>query len=259
VNGAATQFLYDGLDIAQQLEAQRTTSYLRSLAIDETLGLSNPEGTFFLTADALGSTVAVRDPSGSAVTEYTYDTFGSVSTTNPAFPNPFQFTGRENDGLAGLYYYRARYYHPGLQRFVSEDPIGLPGGINAYAYVRNSPLRFTDPRGLQVPCYPGPLMGPECSNPDSDRTPGCDAACQRDWIERNQEPLADIFLNLLCAVGKIHCGAPVPGLPPYPSRPTPGGALLRGLPLFPFGADPAEAVGLAKPEPKTKTSGRKDF
>ena len=57
VNGAATQFLYDGLDIAQQLEAQRTTTYLRSLAIDETLGLSNPDGAFFLTADALGSTL----------------------------------------------------------------------------------------------------------------------------------------------------------------------------------------------------------
>lgn len=59
VNGGTTQFIYDGLDIAQQLEGQRTTSYLRSLAIDETLGLSNPDGSFLLSADALGSTVAV--------------------------------------------------------------------------------------------------------------------------------------------------------------------------------------------------------
>src|SRR5438309_8856059 len=36
---------YDGLDVAQQLEPQRTTTYLRSLAIDETLGLSNPDGS----------------------------------------------------------------------------------------------------------------------------------------------------------------------------------------------------------------------
>ena len=153
VNGAATQFLYDGLDIAQQLEAQHTTSYLRSLAIDETLGLSNPDGTFFLTADALGSTVAVRDSSGSAVTEYTYDTFGAVSTTNPAFPNPFQFTGRENDGLAGLYYYRARYYHPDLHRFIAEDPLGLEAGdVNLYAYAQNNPVMFNDPLGLCVVC-----------------------------------------------------------------------------------------------------------
>jgi hypothetical protein len=30
----------------------------------------------------------------------------------------------------GLYYYRARYYNPRLQRFVSSDPIGLAGGLN---------------------------------------------------------------------------------------------------------------------------------
>jgi len=111
-----------------------------------------------------------------------------------------------------------------------------------------------------VPCYPGPLMGPECSNPDSDRTPDCDLKCQGDWIERNQEALADIFLNLMCLLGKLHCGAPVPGLPPYPSPPRPD-ALLPGLPSFPSGPAPAEAVGLPRlgdeAKTKAKTSGRK--
>jgi RHS repeat-associated protein len=148
VNGTATQFLYDGFDVVQQLEPQRTTSYLHSLSIDETLGLASPEGTFYLSADAVGSTIAVSDGSGSAVNEYTYDPFGTVMTTNPTSPNPFQFSGRENDGLGGLYYYRARYYHPGLQRFISEDPIGFLGGDpNLYAYVGNNPLSFRDPFG----------------------------------------------------------------------------------------------------------------
>jgi len=54
----------------------------------------------------------------------------------------------ENDGT-GLYYYRARYHHPQLQRFIAEDPIRFGGrDINFYAYVRNNPLRFTDPLGL---------------------------------------------------------------------------------------------------------------
>ena len=58
-----------------------------------------------------------------------------------------QFTGRENDGT-GLYYYRARYYSPSLQRFISEDPIGMGGGdLNLYAYVGNSPTNATDPNG----------------------------------------------------------------------------------------------------------------
>jgi len=47
-----------------------------------------------------------------------------------------------------LYYYRARYYSPELKRFISEDPIGLGGGINFYAYVGNNPVNWVDPLGL---------------------------------------------------------------------------------------------------------------
>jgi len=39
--------------------------------------------------------------------------------------NPFQYTGRENDGT-GLYYYRAQYYAPKLHRFLSEDKFLVP-------------------------------------------------------------------------------------------------------------------------------------
>ncbi len=44
--------------------------------------------------------------------------------------------------------YRARYYNPQLQRFISEDPLEFRGGdANLYAYVWNSPLNFIDPFG----------------------------------------------------------------------------------------------------------------
>lgn len=47
-------------------------------------------------------------------------------------------------------YCRARYYHPDLQRFISEDPIGFLGGDpNLYSYVFNRPTVLTDPLGLQ--------------------------------------------------------------------------------------------------------------
>ena len=68
--------------------------------------------------------------------------------------NSLQYTGRENDGT-GLYYYRARYYDPLLKQWVSEDPIGLAGGINQRAYVGGNPISFNDPRGLD-----NPGMGP---------------------------------------------------------------------------------------------------
>ena len=48
-------------------------------------------------------------------------------------------------------YCRARYYHPGLQRFISEDPIGFAGGdSNLYAYVFNDPIGLRDASGMVV-------------------------------------------------------------------------------------------------------------
>jgi RHS repeat-associated protein len=38
-----------------------------------------------------------------------------------------------------VYYYRARYYHPTLRRFLSEDPGGFGGGDINRAYLGNLP------------------------------------------------------------------------------------------------------------------------
>ena len=79
--------------------------------------------------------------------QYTYEPFGKTTVTGVVSTNAFKYTGREDDGT-GLYYYRARYYHPGLQRFISEDPIGFNGGdVNLYGYVGNDPLNLIDPLG----------------------------------------------------------------------------------------------------------------
>jgi hypothetical protein len=43
---------------------------------------------------------------------------------------------------------RARWYDPHLGRFLSEDPIGLAGGINPYVYANNNPNNLRDPSGL---------------------------------------------------------------------------------------------------------------
>jgi len=73
--------------------------------------------------------------------------FGRTEGSGAPSANGFHFTGRENDGK-GLYYYRARYYDPARNRFVTEDPIGMRAGVNHYAYATNNPVNLIDPLGL---------------------------------------------------------------------------------------------------------------
>jgi len=91
----------------------------RPPGIDEPLVRGGDE---FFWADALGSVLRLTDATGAVTTSYRYDPFGRVNLASGSSTNPAQYTGRENDG-AGLHYYRARYYHPILQRFISEDPV----------------------------------------------------------------------------------------------------------------------------------------
>jgi RHS repeat-associated protein len=85
-------------------------------------------------------------------TSYTYEPFGRTTVSGTSSTNPFAFTGREEDsiGALSLYHYRARYYSPSLQRFLTEDPIGFyAGDPSLYSYSRNDPMNVLDPLGLK--------------------------------------------------------------------------------------------------------------
>ena len=150
INGTTTNFVYDGLNPVQEKNgATVTANLLIGLGIDEFLTRTDALGTRALLTDALGSTIALGDGTGTLQTQYTYEPFGFVSQTGAASTNSFKYTGREDDG-SGLAYYRARYYHPRLQRFIAEDPIGFRAGdVNLYAYVGNKPISRADPSGLE--------------------------------------------------------------------------------------------------------------
>ncbi|EOI5716518.1 RHS repeat-associated core domain-containing protein [Cronobacter turicensis] len=64
---------------------------------------------------------------------------------------PLRYQGQYFDGETGLHYNRFRYYDPDAGRFISQDPIGLAGGINLYQYAPN-PLVWVDPLGLKFKC-----------------------------------------------------------------------------------------------------------
>jgi RHS repeat-associated protein len=174
INSNLTEFLYDGLNPVQETSgATVLANVLPGLGIDEFLTRTDVVAgvtSSFLT-DALGSPVAVTDNAGAVQTEYTYEPFGRTTATGVSNSSSYQYTGRENDGT-GLYYYRERFYHPELRRFMSEDPIGFQGqDVNLYSYVFNAPVTFTDPLGLRaIPTPVGPLPLPLPPQPINSRT-----------------------------------------------------------------------------------------
>ena len=149
VNGQSTGFLYDGADVVQEQSGGAVSANLLHGGLDSVFTRTDGAGTRTLITDALGSTLGLMDETGAIQTEYSYDPFGNTISTGAMSSNPSQYTGRESDGT-GLYYYRARFYSPALQRFISEDPLGFASGdTNRYAYVANNPMSFRDPLGLE--------------------------------------------------------------------------------------------------------------
>ncbi|MFF0151933.1 RHS repeat-associated core domain-containing protein [Micromonospora sp. NPDC005203] len=146
VNGTVTRYLYDGDTAVQELNATGPTANLMTGGTDVHYGRSDATGEHDVLTDALGSVVGLTNGSGSVATSYTYEPFGTTSASGAASDNTVQYAARESDGT-GLYYNRARYYHPMLSRFISQDPIGHAGGGNLYAYAANSPVNYTDPTG----------------------------------------------------------------------------------------------------------------
>jgi RHS repeat-associated protein len=152
--------VYDGLDpVQEQSGGAVLANLLTGLGIDERFTRTEASTTSTFLTDGLQSTVALASASGAVQTSYGYDSYGNVTSSGATSDNPYQFTGRQNDGT-GLYYYRARYYNPTWARFISEDPTRPKGTVNLYAYGEGNPLSKTDPKGLQAapPIPVGPWL-----------------------------------------------------------------------------------------------------
>lgn len=146
VAGTSTQFLYDGVNPIQELAGTTVrANVLAGLGVDEYFLRMEGASTQHYFSDALGSTMRLTDNSAAKLVDYTYEPYGKASE-DVGSTNSLQYTGRENDGT-GLNYFRARYQHPVLGRFVSEDQLGLVGGINWYGYVDGNPVMHKDPSG----------------------------------------------------------------------------------------------------------------
>lgn len=144
--GVTTSYTYDGDDIVREVRGAAVLKYVHGNRADEPLATEDGGAFTYLHADALGSVVRATDGAGAVTLARQYDGWGN-SQAGENQPG-YAFTGREWDPEVGLYYYRARYYSALAGRFLSEDPIGLHGGLNLYRYVDDTPPNLRDPQGL---------------------------------------------------------------------------------------------------------------
>jgi len=110
--------------------------------------------TYWYQCDQIGAPLELTDAQGRVAWAADYKVWGEAKvwqglrtgtdrwavsweqTQRPTPPlvleQPFRLQGQQFDQETGLHYNRFRYYDPVVRRFVSQDPIGLAGGINAF-------------------------------------------------------------------------------------------------------------------------------
>jgi len=107
----------------------------------------------FYQCDHLGTPQELTDYEGKVAWSAQYKAWGQAKEAireaayKAGIRNPIRFQGQYLDEETGLHYNRHRYYDPDMARYLTQDPIGLLGGINIYAYAPN-PVGWLDPLGL---------------------------------------------------------------------------------------------------------------
>jgi RHS repeat-associated protein len=156
------RYVYDGDDLLLEVDGagNRLREYLHYPGIDHPHSVrvwANGMGgaRYFYASEYPGHVTGLASSAGAVANTYRYDPWGQAEATSEAVYQPLRYMARELDPLTGLYYVRNRWYDPQMQRFISEDPIGLAGGINIYAYAANSPTNLRDPSGLNPSCPTG--------------------------------------------------------------------------------------------------------
>ena len=161
-NGTS-RYLWDGDALLAELDTlgHAVAEYTYYPGLDNVatvLRHDRADSTYYYVQDHSGNVLALLARTSSGVTidnQYRYDPFGNPQGSSPnPVPNTLQFAGREYDTETQLHYDRARYLDPALGRFVSEDPLGLNGGINPYTFVGNDPINGSDPSGTRKICGP---------------------------------------------------------------------------------------------------------
>jgi RHS repeat-associated protein len=156
VFGATTvRYLWDGDQLVAETNANGSIAQTYSYypGVDQPRSVTVGTQTYLMSTEPDGTVNGlIKKSDKSVAAQYAYTPWGELETNVDSIGgvrvNSLRWKGLLYDKETGLYYMRARYYDPTTRRFISEDPIGLEGGINAYAFGSSDPVNRSDPSGL---------------------------------------------------------------------------------------------------------------
>jgi RHS repeat-associated protein len=165
------RFIWDGMRLLQESRGHQNSTYVYQPDIHEPVARIDATETPYRNpgtrADVYhfhthinGAPEEMTDEAGQTLWRARYRTWGSLALEEAderrlpssnqwdkqATRQPVRMQGQYADSETGLYYNTFRYYDPDIGRFISEDPIGLMGGLNLYGFAANAD-RWVDPWG----------------------------------------------------------------------------------------------------------------
>jgi RHS repeat-associated protein len=161
-------FAYDGGSIVLELE-EDSGDYLLEKEHVRGLSLGGGIGGLLYTRDADGTTgyfhydgrgnvVSITNDAREEIAYYEYDAWGNVLTACGDLSNEHRFSAEHASLGTGLIDFGYRWYDSSVGRWTQREPLGLLGGVNAYAYVYGNPTNLADAGGL-VPFDPNDTYG----------------------------------------------------------------------------------------------------
>ena len=157
-----------GLPIGEEASEMLAESVAALKAAHDASAKAHPVTIRHYLTDHLGTPIALVDANGDKAGQITwaasYNAWGNIKEEfNPHnLKQPIRLQGQQIDSETGLHYNRYRYYDPYLGRYVTQDPIGLNGGVNVFLYPVD-PLGWIDPMGLDETTWRIPF-GPKNGN-----------------------------------------------------------------------------------------------
>ena len=152
VNGEKTVYVWDGDQVVMELSKGGAVQkrYIRGNDLVYADKGENTEKTYYVT-DMHGNVVQLLDESGNVTKTYEYDSFGNEVKPEKKDENPYRYCGEYYDKETEEVYLRARYYEPGVGRFITRDTYtgesNEPLSLHLYTYCENDGVNAWDPSG----------------------------------------------------------------------------------------------------------------